>query len=76
MFGQNNLMNKKEYLAKTSQKIRIVFYVLLSITVYEIFYWFNHGSELSIVLVLLAGAVTFLSYTLLKFFEGMKNDVE
>lgn len=69
-------MNTKEYLAKTAQKIRTVFYVLLLITVYEIFYWFNHGSELSIVLVLLAGAVAFLSYTLLKFFDDMKNDVE
>ncbi|OGL82262.1 hypothetical protein A3I41_05500 [Candidatus Uhrbacteria bacterium RIFCSPLOWO2_02_FULL_48_18] len=69
-------MNKKDYLAKTAQKIRIVFYVLLLITVYEIFYWLNHGGSLSFILVALAGAVTFFSYTLMKFFEDMRDDIE
>lgn len=67
-------MNKKEYLTKIATRLRISFYVLLIVTIYEIWYWLGHGSGLSFVLIVLAGAVTFFAYTLMKLFDDMKDN--
>jgi hypothetical protein len=67
-------MNKKEYLTKLANRVRVSFYILLAITIYEIWYWFGHGGGLSFVLILLAGAVTFFAYTLMRLFDDMKDN--
>jgi hypothetical protein len=69
-------MNKKEYLTKLANRIRVSFYILLAVTIYEIWYWLNHGGGLSLVLILLAGAVTFFAYTLMQLFDDMKDRSE
>lgn len=69
-------MNKKEYITKLANRIRISFYILLLVTIYETWYWLGHGSGLSFVLVLLSGAVTYFSYTLMRLFDDMKNHSE
>jgi HJR/Mrr/RecB family endonuclease len=69
-------MNKKEYLTKLANRIRVSFYILLLVTIYEAWYWLCHGSRLSFVLVLLSGAVTYFAYTLMSLFDDMKNHSE
>ena len=69
-------MNKKEYLIKITNRIRICFYVLLIVAIYELLYWFNNGGGLSFVLVILAGAVTFFAFTLMQLFDDMKDSAE
>lgn len=66
-------MNKKEYLTKLANRIRISFYILLLVTIYESWYWLSHGGGLPPVLILLSGAVTFFAYTLMQLFEDMKD---
>ena len=67
-------MNKKEYLTKLANRVRISFYILLFVTAYEIWYWLGHGGGLAFVLIVLAGAVTFLAYTLMRLFDDMKDN--
>lgn len=69
-------MNKKDYLVKITNRIRISFYVLLIVTIYEVLYWLGNGGGLSFVLVVLAGAVTFFAYTLMRLFDDMKDSAE
>ena len=66
-------MNKKEYTTKLATRVRVSFYILLLVTAYEIWYFLGHGSGLSIVLIILSGAVTFFAYTLMQFFDDMKD---
>ena len=66
-------MNKKTYLEKIVRRIKVCFWILLLVTVYEVFYWLTSHSGLSFVLVVLAGAVTFFAFTLMKVFEDMHN---
>lgn len=68
-------MNKKEYLTKLANRVRISFYILLLVTVYEIWYWLGHDGGLSFVLIVLAGAVTFFAYTLMRLFDDMKDNI-
>lgn len=67
-------MNKKEYLTKIATRLRISFYILLLVTAYEIWYWLGHGGSLPFVLIVLAGAVTFFAYTLMRLFDDMKDN--
>jgi len=67
-------MNKQQYLSKIVSRIKISFYILLVVSIYEIWYFLNHGGGLSFVLVLLSVAVTFFAYTLMKLFEDMRNN--
>jgi hypothetical protein len=67
-------MNKKEYLTKLANRIRISFYILSFVTAYEAWYWLTHGGGLSFVLVVLAGAVTYFAYTLMRLFDDMKDN--
>lgn len=67
-------MNKKEYLTKLANRVRISFYILLFVTAYEAWYWLAHGGGLSFVLVVLAGAVTYFAYTLMRLFDDMKDN--
>lgn len=67
-------MNKKEYLIKLANRIRISFYILLLVTIYEGWYWLGHSSGLSFVLFVLAGGVTFFAYTLMQLFNDMKDE--
>ena len=69
-------MNKKEYLTKLANRVRISFYILLVVTIYEAWYWLAHGSGLSFVLVVLSGAVTFFAFTLMQLFDDMKDHSE
>lgn len=69
-------MNRKDYLTKLVNRIRVSFYILLLVTIYEAWYWLAHNSGLSFVLVLLSGAVTYFSYTLMQLFDDMKNHSE
>lgn len=64
---------KKNYLNRFIKRIRISFYVLLAVTIYEIWYFLSHGGGFSFVLVLLSGAVTYFAYTLTRSFEDMKD---
>lgn len=68
-------MNKQQYLSKLVLRIKISFFILLIVTVYEGWYFLNHGSGLSFVLVLLSGAVTYFAYTLMKLFKDMKDNI-
>jgi len=67
-------MNKKEYLNKLIFRLNVCFVILLLVTIYEFLYLLNHPySGLSLVLVVLSGAVTFFAYTLKKLFEDMRG---
>jgi hypothetical protein len=69
-------MNKKQYLSKLASRIRISFYILLLVTIYEAWYWLAHSSGLSFVLVILAGAVTFFAFTLMQMFDDMSDKAD
>jgi len=68
-------MSRKEYLTKLVNHIRVSFYILLLVTIYEAWYWLAHNSGLSFVLVLLSGAVTYFAYTLMRLFDDMKDNI-
>lgn len=70
-----NQSNRKIYLDRLVKRIKISFYILLLVTVYEVIYLLNYGGGLSFVLVLLSGAVTYFAYTLMKLFEDMRNNI-
>jgi len=67
-------MNKQHYLSKLISRIKISFYILLIVSIYELLYFLNNGGGLSFVLLLLSGAVTFFAYTLMQLFTDMKNN--
>ncbi len=69
-------MNKKHYLKKLAGRIRVSFYILLFVTIYEAWYWLAHSSGLSFVLVVLAGAVTFFAFTLMQMFDDMSDKAD
>ena len=65
---------KKERLTKLANHVRISFYILLLVTIYELWYLLEHEGGLALVLVILSGAVTFLAYTLMRLFNYMKDN--
>jgi len=68
------IKDRAEYLNKLIFRLNICFFILLLVTIYEFLYFVNHSySGLSLVLVVLSGAVTFFAYTLKKLFEDMKG---
>jgi len=67
-------MNKQQYLSKLISRIKITFYVLLIVSIYELLYFLSNGGGLSFVLLLLSGAVTFFAYTLMQLFNDMRNN--
>lgn len=67
-------MDKQQYLSKLVSRIKISFYILLVVSIYELLYFLNNGGSLSFVLLLLSGAVTFFAYTLMQLFTDMKNN--
>jgi len=69
-------MKGKDYIRKLASRIRISFYILLLVTVYEIWYLFSYGGGLSFVLVLLSGAVTYFAYALMKLFDDMADGMK
>jgi len=69
-------MNKKDYLKKLANRIRISFYILLFVAIYEVWYWLTHSSSLSFVLVILASAVTLLSFTLMQALDDMSDKAD
>ncbi len=69
-------MNKKDYVSKLANRIRICFYILLGVSIYEGWYWLDHGGGLSFILFLLSSAVTFFAYTLMRFFDDVKDNIK
>ena len=69
-----NKMDKQHYLSKLISRIKISFYILLMVSIYELLYFLSNGGSLSFVLLLLSGAVTFFAYTLMQLFNDMRNN--
>lgn len=66
--------NKTQYLNKLIFRLNVCFIILLLVTIYEFLYFVNHSySGLSLVLLILSGAVTFFAYTLKQLFEDVKQ---
>lgn len=69
-------MNKKDYLSQIATRLNIAFIILLIVTIYESYYLLTHPySGLSLVLTILSAAVTFFAYTLKRFFEDMRDNI-
>lgn len=70
-------MNKKTYLKKIASQLNVSFIILLIVTIYEAFYLIsNPYSGLSLVLVILSGAVTYFAHVLKNFFEDMAESMK
>lgn len=70
-------MNRKTYIKKIANRLNVAFIILLIVTIYEFFYMVgDYYSGLSLVLTILAGAVTYFAYTLKNFFEDMAENVK
>jgi len=69
------MKNKIQYLNKLIFRLNVCFIILLLVTIYEFLYFVNHSySGLSLVLLILSGAVTFFAHTLKQLFEDMKEN--